>query len=162
MMRGLLPYPLLSLGLLVMWLLLNGVSVGHVLLGSVIAVAAAKAMTALEPAKPRIRSWMPLLRLVGIVAGDILRSNIAVAQLVLDRGHRERISGFVTIPLDLQDRTALTVLALILTSTPGTAWVEYHSVNGELIIHVFDLRDEQDWVDLIKNRYERLLVEAFE
>ncbi|GHD18772.1 Na+/H+ antiporter subunit E [Tianweitania populi] len=162
MMRAVLPYPLLSLGLLVMWLLLNGLSAGHLLLGMFLALLAAKAMTALQPAKPRIRSWAPLLRLFRIVAGDIVRSNIAVAQLVLNRGHRERTSGFVTIPIDLQDRTALTVLAVIVTSTPGTAWVEYHSASGELMIHVLDLREEQDWVDLIKNRYERLLAEAFE
>ena len=162
MIQALLPYPLLSLGLLLMWLLLNGFTPGHFILGSIIALLAAKAMTALEPAKPRIRSWAPLLRLLRIVAGDIVRSNLAVARLVLDRGHRQRTSGFVTIPIDLKDRTALTVLAVILTSTPGTAWVEYHSANGELMIHVLDLRDEQDWVDLIKNRYECLLMEAFE
>ena len=162
MMRAVLPYPLLSLGLLVMWLLLNGLSAGHLLLGTLLALFAAKAMTALQPAKPRIRRWGPLLRLLVIVAGDIVRSNLGVARLVLDRGHRQRTSGFVTIPIDLQDRTALTVLAVIVTSTPGTAWVEYHSASGELMIHVLDLREEQDWVDLIKNRYERLLAEAFE
>jgi multicomponent K+:H+ antiporter subunit E len=27
---------------------------------------------------------------------------------------------------------------------------------------VFDLVDEADWIDLIKNRYERLLLEIFE
>lgn len=162
MMRAILPYPLLSLGLLVMWLLLNGLSAGHLILGLVIAIAAAKAMTALQPAKPRIRAWGPLLHLVVIVAGDIVRSNLAVASLVLNRGHRERTSGFVTIPIDLKDRNALAVLAVIITSTPGTAWVEYHSAGGQLMIHVLDLRDEQDWVDLIKNRYERLLLEAFE
>lgn len=162
MMHAILPYPLLSLGLLVMWLLLNSLSAGHLLLGSVIAILAAKAMTTLQPSKPRIRSFLPLLQLLGIVVGDVVRSNLAVAQLVLNRRHRERTSGFVTIPLDLKDRTALTILAVIITSTPGTAWVEYHSVNGALMIHVLDLIDEQDWVDLIKTRYERLLVEAFE
>jgi multicomponent K+:H+ antiporter subunit E len=162
MMRAVLPHPVLSLGLLIMWLLLNGFSAGHLLLGTLLALFAAKAMTALQPAKPRIRSWMPLLRLLGIVARDIVRSNLGVARLVLDRGHRQRTSGFVTIPIDLKDRTALTVLAVIITSTPGTAWVEYHSAGGQLMIHVLDLREEQDWVDLIKNRYERLLMEAFE
>ena len=37
-----------------MWLLLNGLSVGQVLLGGAIAVAASSAMAALQPAKPRI------------------------------------------------------------------------------------------------------------
>ena len=54
---------------------------------------------------------------------------------------------------------ALAVLACILTCTPGTAWVEYDSTANKLLIHVFDLVDEAYWIDLIKNRYERLLLE---
>jgi len=101
-------------------------------------------------------------RLVGIVALDILRSNIAVAGIILQGGRRERVSGFVAIPLDLRDRTGLAVLACIVTSTPGTAWIEYAHDTGVLLIHVLDLVDEEEWVALIKNRYEAQLMEIFE
>src|SRR5690606_29333854 len=73
-----LPYPLLALSLLAMWLLLNRPSVGHVLLGGVIALAASWAMRPLHPAKPRLRRWSLVPRLVAIVAADIARSNVAV------------------------------------------------------------------------------------
>ncbi len=162
MIRAILPYPLLTLGLILMWLLLNAFTPGHLVLGTVIALFAAKAMTALEPSRPRIRKAGPLLRLFGLLVVDIARSNLAVARLVLQPRANERVSGFVTIPLELKDRTALALLACMVTSTPGTAWVEYHSANGLLMIHVLDLVDKQEWVDLIKNRYERLLLEAFE
>ena len=72
------------------------------------------------------------------------------------------MSGFVVIPLDLHDRTGLAVLACIVTSTPGTAWIEYAPDSGVLLIHVLDLVDEAEWVALIKNRYEALLMEIFE
>lgn len=161
-MTRLLPHPLLALSLLVMWILLNGLTVGHVLLGSVIALGASWAMTALHPAKPRLRRWVLIPRLVGSVAVDVLRSNIAVASIILFGRHRERTTGFVVIPLELRDPTALAVLACILTSTPGTAWVEYRAGAGTLLLHVLDLVDEQQWIDLIKNRYERPLMEIFE
>lgn len=160
-MTRLLPYPLLAASLLLMWLLLNGFSLGHVVLGSVIALAAPRTMMALQPAKPRLRRWDKIPLLVGTVMVDIIRSNLAVASLVL-RPRSDRKSGFVIIPLDLRDRTGLAVLACIITSTPGTAWVEYRSGNGTLLIHVLDLLDEREWIDLIKNRYERLLMEIFE
>ena len=54
-MNGILPYPLLSLALLVLWLLLNqSVSAGHVILGS---SSPSRVMGdgALRPEKPRIR-----------------------------------------------------------------------------------------------------------
>lgn len=161
-MSRLLPFPLLTASLLLMWILLNGLSAGHLLLGSVIALGASRAMTALHPAKPRLRRWDLIPRLVASVAVDVLRSNIAVASIVLFGRRAERTTGFVLIPLELRDTTALAVLACILTSTPGTAWVEYRSSTGTLLLHVLDLIDEQEWIDLIKTRYERPLMEIFE
>ena len=60
-------------------------------------------------------------RLAAIVMLDILRSNFAVASIVVQGRRRKRVSGFVAIPLDLRDRMGLAVLACIVTSTPGTA-----------------------------------------
>jgi len=157
-----LPYPLLTASLLAMWLLLNGFSPGHLVLGAVIALGAARTTAALQPAKPRIRRWSSIARLIGIVLVDIVRSNIAVARIILHGRHHQTVSGFVTIPLGIRDRTALAVLACVLTSTPGTAWIEYRSRRGTLLLHVLDLVDEQDWIDLIKGRYEPLLQEIFE
>jgi multicomponent K+:H+ antiporter subunit E len=161
-MRQILPYPLLAVSLLVMWILLNHLSTGHVLLGIVIAVAASQVMVALQPAKPRMKRWYLLPRLVLIVAADIWRSNIAVSRLILRRDQSKRASGFIVVPLELRNRTGLAILACMLTSTPGTAWVEYDSSRSTVMLHIFDLVDEAYWVDLIKNRYERLLLEILE
>jgi len=161
-MSRLLPYPVLTAGLLLMWMLLTSFSFGSFLLGGVIAVAASHAMAALHPSKPRLRRWELFPRLAWIVAMDILRSNAAVASIILQGRHRERVSGFVAIPLDLRDKTGLAVLACIVTSTPGTAWMEYAADSGVLLIHVLDLVDEEAWVTLIKTRYEVLLMEIYE
>lgn len=158
-MTRLLPYPLLTASLLAMWLLLNGLSLGHVLLGSAIAIAASNVTAALGPAKPRIKRWYLLPKLVAIVVADIWRSNIAVAWLIIRPSHSRRVSGFVVVPLELRHPTGLAILACIVTSTPGTAWVEYDSASNRLLLHVLDLVDEAHWIDLIKNRYERLLLE---
>ena len=155
----LLPYPLLSVSLLVMWLLLNGISPGQIVLGSAIAFAVGNVTAALQPAKPRFKRWYLLPKLVMIVLADIWRSNIAVAQLILRKDQSRRVSGFVIVPLELRDPLGLAILACIVTSTPGTAWVEYDSTSSKLLLHVFDLVDEAHWIDLIKGRYEHLLLE---
>ena len=94
---------------------------------------------------------------------DIVRSNLAVARLILTGGrHGRRRSGFVEIPLELRDPTALAILAVIITATPGTAWMQYDARRDAVLLHVFDLVDEADWIALIKGRYERLLLEIFE
>lgn len=161
-MNKILPYPLLIIFLIIMWLSLTSFTLGQLLIATIVALIAAQAMAALQPAKARLKRWKSLLKLTGIVLHDIVRSNIAVTKIILQGNKRARKSGFMTIPLDLRDPTGLAVLAIIITSTPGTAWLDYNSARGILLLHIFDLVDEIVWLDLIKNRYERLLLEIFE
>ena len=162
-MSRVLPYPFLALALILLWLLLNqSLSPGHVLLGTLIGIGATWAFAALRPERPRIRRPGSILRLAGYVFVDIVRSNIAVARIILGRKVPGENAGFLSIPLTLRDRYGLAALACIITSTPGTIWVNYDTVRGVLLIHVLDLVDEEVWTRIIKNRYERLLLEIFE
>lgn len=162
MLSRVLPYPLLSLALAGMWVLLYASVSPAVLFGAaLIALIVPFSMKALEPEGPRIRAPGAMLKLAVIVIADILRSNYAVATIILGRRRRERVSGFIHVPLDLRSRYGLAVLAIIITSTPGTLWVQYDAVSGRLLLHVLDLVDESEWVKLIKTRYESLLMEIF-
>ncbi|MES1154127.1 MAG: Na+/H+ antiporter subunit E [Rhodanobacter sp.] len=162
MTRRWLPYPILSALLLLIWLLLNqSVAPGTILLGALLGVALAKVFGLLRPPKARLRHYPLLGRLLVRVVCDIVRSNIAVARIILRRDSRMQ-SGFVAIPLTLTDHHGLAVLACIITSTPGTIWVSYDSSANILLIHVLDLVDEASWIDSIKQRYERPLLEIFQ
>lgn len=159
-----LPFPLLSACLLAMWLLLNQtLAMGHVLLGIVIALCAPWVMVALQPTRARPRRPATIVWLFFVVLNDIIRSNIAVAWIILRPGRRwRRTSGFLSIPLELRDPYGLAVLACIITATPGTIWVGFDSAKGILTIHILDLVDENAWIGIIKGRYERRLLEIFE
>jgi multicomponent K+:H+ antiporter subunit E len=162
MIGRILPYPLLTISLVVFWMTINSFSLGHLLLGTVVAMIASWAMASLRPPKPRIRNWHLLIKLIFIVIYDIIRSNIAVASLILFQRSRTTRAGFITVPLDLRDPMGLAVLAVLLTATPGSAWLEYNSSQGTLLIHVLDEVSEAHWQNLIKSRYEKLLMEIFE
>jgi hypothetical protein len=97
----------------------------------------------------------------GQVTAAGLRSNIAVARIILGFGRKRWTSGFVEIPLELRDPFGLAALACIITSTPGTLWVNFNEGSGTLTIHVLDLVDKAEWARIIKGRYERLLLEIF-
>jgi len=162
-MSRLFPHPVLSLLLLAMWLLLTRFSPGNLVLGGIIGLAAGWALTGLHPQAPRLRRWDLIAKLLAIVTLDIIRSNIAVAWLIVTGGRQgRRRSEFIEIPLELRSQGGLAILAIILTATPGTAWLQYSPASGTLLLHVFDLVDEATWRDLIKNRYEALLLEILE
>jgi multicomponent K+:H+ antiporter subunit E len=156
--------PVLTGVLVVMWLLLNEtMSLGAALLGLALAVALAWASGVLRPLQPTIHRAHLFVVLLGYVLLDIVRSNIGVARIVLGlAGSREIRSGFVKIPLDLTDPHGLAVLAGIVTATPGTVWVDHDSTASTVNVHVLDLKSEQEWIDWIKGRYERLLLGIFE
>lgn len=161
-MKALLPYPLLSLALAAASVLLSAsIAPPSLVLALLAAVLVPQVMRALRVDPVRVRAPKAILTLTGRVMIDILRSNWAVAQILMGR-RSERVSGFIQIPLDLRDRYALAVLAIVLTSTPGTLWVEYDRAEGQLLMHILDLVDEQTWVRIVKDRYESLLMEIFE
>jgi multicomponent K+:H+ antiporter subunit E len=161
-MRNWLPFPLLWVALVAMWLALNQtIAPGHIILGAAVALGAVRGLRALQEPQTRVRRPGVAAGLVWDVFTDIVRSNIAVARIVLTPGTGDRTAGFVEIPLDMRNPVGLAALACIITATPGTVWAGYNSASGVLTMHIFDLVDENTWVRTIKGRYERRLMEIF-
>lgn len=156
--------PVLTLVLVAMWLLLNNsASLANVLLGFIIAVLLMLSAAQLRPLHPRLRRLWTAVPLIVIVLGDIVRSNIAVARIVLGVVPGSAVhSGFIDIPLSLRDPHGLAILAAIITSTPGTAWAGVSEDGSTLKLHVLDLKDEGEWIRMIKERYELPLMRIFE
>jgi multicomponent K+:H+ antiporter subunit E len=151
------------LSLLVLWLLLQqSLAAADVLLGIFIAAAATLAYGRLRPAgtAPRCRP-RAALELMVLLVDDIVRSNLAVARIVLGLRSGQRKAGFLVLPLDLRDPRGLAILAGIITATPGTSWARYDAAGNAVTIHVLDLVDAQAWIRDFKARYERRLLEIF-
>ncbi|MFA7667497.1 MAG: Na+/H+ antiporter subunit E [Burkholderiaceae bacterium] len=163
-MRRVLPFPGVSLALLVTWLLLNqSVAPGDLLLGSLLAIVAPLLARPLQP-HDYGRLHRPLLipKLLIIVLIDVTRSAFNVGQIILFGRTEGLNTQFIRIPLDMHSPHGLAVLSCIINTTPGTVWVEVLPDTHELVLHVFDLQDTQWWIDTIKGRFERPLMEIFE
>ena|SRR5690606_15344058 len=156
--------PVLVLGLTVLWLLLNQtLAPGQIVLGVLLGTGLSWAGSTLRPLQARIRRVDVAVVLLFVVLDDIIRSNIGVARIVLGiAGRREINTSFVDIPIELRDPHGLAVLAMIVTSTPGTVWVGVSPDGRTLRLHVLDLVDKAYWIDLIKRRYESRLMRIFE
>ncbi|MDB5930306.1 MAG: multisubunit potassium/proton antiporter, PhaE subunit [Polaromonas sp.] len=162
-MKRLLPAPLLSLALFALWLLLNRtLDIGHLLLALVLALAIPVFTAGLRPVPVRMRRPGLVLGLVVRVLADSLRSNLALARLLLRPGGRRHPAGFVQVPLDLRDPNGLVVLAMIVCLTPGTAWAELSRDRTVLLLHALEVDDAHAMAALVKARYEQPLMEIFE
>lgn len=162
-MKRWLPHPLVSLGLALIWLVLNqSLAPAQVLAAVIVGFAGGKLLARLQMPPTRFRRPRAILLLTGRVLWDILRSNLAVASIILVPGSRHAHSAFVRIPLKMRSPYGLATLGCIITAAPGTCWVDYDSASGMLLIHVLDMVDERQWVRTVQSRYEVLLMEIFE
>ena len=159
--RFLLPHPLLSLLLLLLWLLLNNSAApGQVLLGAVLGLIIPLFSRRFWPEQVRLHRRGLLLRFIGRVLVDILVANFIVARVLL--GPKSGIRpAFVRIPLDIEGDLPITVLASVVSLTPGTLSAELDAERRYLLVHALSEEHPQQLVTLIKRRYEDPIKEIF-
>lgn len=161
--RRLVPAPLLSAALLALWLVLAGsTSAGQVLLGLALAIAVPHMTASLRPTTVRVRRPLVAVRYILRVGHDVLVSNFQVARGVLAWGSSRPRPRFVIIPLDLRDPLGLAALAMVTTVVPGTVWSEIALDRSALMLHAWNVEDEERFVTRFKARYESPLREIFE
>ncbi len=163
-MKRLLPQPLISAMLFLIWLTMNNsLHPAHLLLAALLAVVIPLWTSRLSIGlrAPKIKQPLTVAILMVIVLIDIVRANFEVARLIL--GPEGRIKpSFVWVPLDLTDVHAKTALAGIITMTPGTLSTDFSPDGKFLLVHAFNVTDQAALIAEIKSRYELPLKEIFE
>jgi multicomponent K+:H+ antiporter subunit E len=156
------PQPAMSVSLFIAWLLLhNAATPGLILSGGLLAVALPLLTQRYWPEYPQTVRLVPLIRLVGIVLVDIVIANLRLVPLILGPKRRLR-PRFLVIPLDLRQPFPITLLASIITLTPGTVSANVSGDRRSLLVHGLRVPDEAAAVASIKHKYERRLKEVFE
>ncbi|MBL8907078.1 MAG: Na+/H+ antiporter subunit E [Rhizobiales bacterium] len=158
-LRKIVPYPLLSLLILALWLALNNsIGPGQMLLGAVVAVLVTRLTAQFWTDRPKLVRPLLAIRLFLVVIIDILVANWKVAYRVVGPLDRLR-ADFVDIPLDIRDPFVATILGGIVSLTPGTVSVDIDRDRWTLKVHGLDIDDRDEMVRRIKARYEAPLRE---
>jgi multicomponent K+:H+ antiporter subunit E len=156
------PAPLLSASLLALWLALaRSTSAGQILLGVGLALAVPRLTSRLRP-RVRVRRPLVVVRFILAVGSDVLLSNFQIAWDVVTLRWRRPKSRFVVVPLELREPMGLAALAMVTTVVPGTVWSELALDRSALLLHVWDVNEEETFVARFKARYEKPLREIFE
>ncbi|MBB3102271.1 Na+/H+ antiporter subunit E [Azomonas macrocytogenes] len=156
-----LPHPLLTIFLTLLWLLLNNtVAFGQLLLGLflgwVIPLLAGRFLLKVPPVCKPFKLCLFLL----LILYDIVVANLHVARLVLGSPRKLR-PAFVEVPMDIEDEFILTILTSIASLTPGTVSAGLSTDHRTLLLHVLDTDKPQDVAEELKTRYEAPLLEIF-
>lgn len=163
MLRRILPHPLLTLTLTIVWVLLNNaITPGAIVLGLILGVAIPLFTSSYWPATPSLKNYITLVEYCFVALWDILVANVQVAYWILLRRPRDLRSVFFTVPLDVVKPEAITVLAGTITMTPGTVSCDLAADGRSLLVHGLHVPDVAAVVATIKERYERRLKVIFE
>lgn len=161
-MRRLFPHPRMMLVLTVLWLLLvNTLNLGHILLGLFLGWSIVHLCGDFLLTVPKVRKPLGLLLFIGKVFYDVVVANLQVVRLVL--GPKSRLNpAFVEVPVEIEDEFLLSVLACIISLTPGTVSAGLSSDHKTLLLHGLDVPDHDELIAEVKSRYETPLLEIFE
>jgi multicomponent K+:H+ antiporter subunit E len=156
-----LAHPALSILLACSWLLLqHTLAVFHLLSAVLIGLIVPRLLVGFLPDTTAVR-WWPAVRLARRVLWDIIVSNFVVARLVL--GPMSQVHpAWVQVPLALTHRTAISLLATIITTTPGTVSCTIDEKRRVILVHALNCSDPAAMAADIKARYEVLLLALFE
>jgi multicomponent K+:H+ antiporter subunit E len=155
------PQPTITLAIIALWMTLaSSASLGNLLIASLLGMVIPWLTQAFWPDRPYIARPFLGIALFARVVGDIIIANWEVARLVL--GPVDRISpGFVDIPIDIEQPFVATLLASIVSLTPGTVSVDIDLANKVLHVHALNLSDRATLIANVKRRYEAPLQEVF-
>ena len=160
--RWLLPHPLLTILLAVVWVLLqNKITAGMAVFGIILGIIIPRATAIWWPDRPKGFRMGRMITYSFLVMWDIIVANVQVAWIVLTVPNKKLKPAWIVIPLELKQPEAITVLAGTITLTPGTVSADLSDEGHSLLVHVLHTDDPDSVRDEIKSRYERRLKEIF-
>ena len=105
----------------------------------------------------RIWNW---LALATTLARELLASATRVALLALQPKVLLR-PAFIAYPLTVATDAEITLLANLITLTPGTLSVDVSDDRKQLLIHCIDVPDQQSVIDTIAGGFEARVMAVF-
>lgn len=160
--RWLLPHPLLTVILTIVWVLLqNEFSAGMMVFGLILGIIIPIITAAYWPDRPQGLRFGKYMVYCCVVIWDIIVANIQVAWIVLTKPNSQLKPAWIVVPLNLTQPEAITLLAGTITLTPGTVSADLSNEGHSLLVHVLHTDDPDAVRDEIKQRYEARLEEIF-
>lgn len=151
---------LANLILAIAWAALTGsFTPGNVLVGFVFAFIA---LTTLQPDLGQSGYFRKVPRVLSFALfylQELLLANLRVAYTVIMPRPRMR-PGVVGVPLDARTDAEITLLANLITLTPGTLSLDVSPDRSVLYIHALDVADAESFRAEIKDGLERRVLEV--
>lgn len=149
--------------LAVVWVAVTGVlSLPNLVLGAVIAALTLMLLRDRFRSRGRIGRALRILSLGLLFLRELMLSAISVATWVLRPNAATAMSpAIIAFPLTVKRDFEITLLANLITLTPGTLTIDVSDDRKLLYVHALDCRDPAALKSEIADGFERKIIEAF-
>lgn len=151
---------LVNIGMAVLWMSLQGeFNSGHFISGFVVGYLVLLICRPALPESSYTRKVWQVANLVVYLLWHILLANVQIALRVLSP--RLNIQpAMIAVPLRARSDLEITLLANLITLTPGTLSVDLSANRSTLYVHAMDLRDPRQFKRSIREGLERRVLEV--
>ncbi|MCA0970000.1 Na+/H+ antiporter subunit E [Halobacillus litoralis] len=104
------------------------------------------------------RVWK-FLKLILLFVRELVLSNIDIVKLVY-KPKLDIQPGIFTLPIDVRSNFEITLLANLITLTPGTLSIEVSDDHTKIYIHAMDIPDVEKSIADIKETFEKAIMEV--
>lgn len=154
------PHPFVSVLCGLSWVMLaQSLDAATLLMAFLLAFIIPKLLNPFIDRTPNI-NWVEALKLFFVVVWDIILCNINVAKLVLGPTKNLHPKWF-RVPLDTEHEEVNSILAMIITTTPGTVTAGIDQDRSDILVHALNTDDIENEIKTIKERYEQPLMRIF-
>lgn len=155
-----LPHPFVSVLVALSWLMLgHSAELFDIVVAIILGLIIPKLIQPFIVRTPNIH-WILAIKLFFVILWDIVVSNIRVAKQVLGPTKNLRPKWY-RVPLDTDHEHVNTLLAMIITTTPGTVSAGIDQERGDILVHALNSDDPDAEILEIKERYEAPLMAIF-
>lgn len=150
----------INLVLAAVWAALSGgMTIANLLVGFVVGYITLWAMQPLFPGSRYCSNVTGLLKLAVFFLWELLISSLKVAWSVVTPLRYSK-PGIISVPLDVSSDTELTVLANLISLTPGSLSLDVSDDRKHLVVHAMFIENADDFRHEIKTGMEHRVQEA--
>ena len=156
-------FALLTIVLTLLWAVMTAnFSGANLLLGVVLAFFALLLLRRAVGSPSELRRIWPILLLARLFVYELLASALRVARLVLTPDVNERLRpAIVAVPLTVKSDIEITLLANLITLTPGTLSIDVSDDRSVLYVHALMLDDRAALLSDIASGFEAHIKAVF-
>lgn len=155
---------LISVLLALTWAAITGTfSLGNLILGFVIGGMSLWIIRLQVGQTHLLRKVPKILSLAALFLYELMMSAVKVLFLVLSPNmHKELQPAIIAFPLKVKSDAEITLLANLITLTPGTLSVDVSPDRSSLFVHALKMPDKDQMISDIANGFEAKIIEVFE